>query len=63
MPTMLLGRLLPETAPIFMSQTTKLRTILDTEALLQPRQQLEEGELLVIQISPTLMPLPLCLQH
>ncbi|WP_018358592.1 (E)-4-hydroxy-3-methylbut-2-enyl-diphosphate synthase [Porphyromonas levii] len=51
------GRLLPEERPdIQVTGQTKLRTILDTEALLQPRQQLEEGELLVVQLSYTYAP-------
>lgn len=51
------GRLLPEERPdIQVTDQTKLRTILDTEALQQPRPQLEEGELLVVQLSCTYAP-------
>ena len=51
------GRLLPDDRPdIQVTDQTKLRTILDTEALQQPRQQLEEGELLVVQLSYTYAP-------
>lgn len=53
-------RLLPDDRPdIQVTSQIKLRTILDTEALHHPKQTLEEGELLVVQLSyayaPTLI--------
>lgn len=51
------GRLLPDDRPdIQVTTETQLRTLLDVEALQEPKLSLEENELLVIQLTDTYAP-------